>query len=586
MKQLLTLFFLAAAMAMYAQPASVTSIEIGGRGLDGHADFNNSEPLIPLGGGVFYWEGIIHNPNPNASSGNQGFKFVLNSHVTNSWNDKWGLTAKSENLQVEEDVSYETNCTFNIGNDNKWLINPAYSGHPIRVTIDASNLSDIRLSVDYDPEPLLPTVVPGVFLHFNGDNPNLATELQATGNENVFTLAGRFLQPNKQFNIQINKGTPTYLNASAAANIPLWTEQTLIPEEADGEKFTFTNMEGWYILTVDTAAKTVKIAPPAIEKIYIAGRCPANVGGYGNSIERLDELVNEGDGIFSWTGLLTDIKPDGSTGADFKFSLNDKFEDVRNAWWYTLTAENGNTVISNGGTYAMRPTGDIAANFSDTKWKIADSGEDGAYKLTVDIKTLTLSVEKISEVEGVFVAGTALPINADAFVVHDPSFRLYPLGEGKFRARVHLAENGTLKFFINKINKIYLSADSENEPVTNLCQAHKLTTWATEGDGFVNTLPTGYYDVFVDTIANEMKIIGEEECSTTSIPKSEIAELRIYVKNGNIIADFEGSKSVALYSVTGQTLYRGVANGNFSYIAPKGVYLLNIGGVKTKVIVR
>lgn len=584
-KTLFTSLLCIAAVAMFAQKPAVTSIGIAGRALASQVNFNVSEPLTPLGSGVFYWEGNLNYINPNSSSGSQGFKFTVNWQAVEGsadWNGKWCLMAmNSDNEEVSEGTTYIARYQNGTANDWKWRLKNGEDGF-YRITVDASDVDNVTFTLDKDPEPLVPPTVPGVFLHFDGDEPNVATELQTTADVNVFTLTGRFIQPNKLFNIQINKGQPTWLNASVAANIPFWTEQTLTASETDGDKFTFANLEGYYILTVDTASKTVKIAPPAIEKIYISGRCPANVGGYGNSVERLDELVNEGDGVFSWTGLLTDIKPDGSTGADFKFTLNEKY----NPWWYTLTAENANTVLADGQSYPMRPTGDIAANFSDTKWKLANSAEDGAYKLTIDIKTLTMSVEKLTEAEGVFAGGTALPLNADAYVVRDPSFRLLPIGDGKFRQKILLAENGTLNFFVNKINRTYLLANTENEQITDLCQSHFLAVSATEGEGFVSTLPTGYYDIEVDTVAKNVKIIGEEECISTYVPETEMSGAKIFVVNGSIVAEFDGSKLVELYSVTGQMLYRGVANGNFRRATPAGIYLLSIDSKKVKVLVK
>ena len=578
----LLLASLASIITVYAQPASITSVEIGGRALASQINFAVTEPFLSLGNGIFYWEGDLNYTNPNASNNNQGFKFVLNQHIgDDNWHGKWTLTASSGDLEVSEEGGPYTTILAQNTPDNKWRLKNGEDGF-YRITVDASDIANITFTLDKDPEPLTPTTIPGVFLHFEGDNPNLATELQATDDENIFTLTGRFITPNKSFNVQINKGTPTWLNATEPTDIPLWEEQTLTASETDGTKFTFTNLEGWYTLTVNTLLNTVKIAPPAIEKIYITGRCPANVGGYGNSIGRLDELVNEGNGVFSWTGLLTDIQPSGATGADFKFSLNDK----DSPWQYTLTAENANTIIADGQTYKMRPTGDIAGNFSDTKWKLADANENGAYKLTIDTKTLTMLVEKAEEVEGMFISGTALPVYADAHIIQDPSIRMTSLGGGKFSQKLNLEENGTLNIFENKVNKTYLLAGTENEQITSLCQTHGLIASTTEGEGFVTTLPTGQYTVVVDKNTYRITIIGEEECTTSSIPEAKANETIIVAESGNIAAYFDGSKSVEVYSITGQTLYQGVANNNFRLSVPQGVYILNIDGAKSKVLVK
>lgn len=137
----------------FAQKPAITSIEIAGRGVASQTSFNDSSPLTSIGGGIFVWEGNLNYLNPNASTGNQGFKFIVNAHlatgVDTDWNGKWTLLAPSTDLAVQEGPTYTMVYAQNTP-DNKWRLKQGEDGF-YRIMINASDINNITFSLDKNP---------------------------------------------------------------------------------------------------------------------------------------------------------------------------------------------------------------------------------------------------------------------------------------------------------------------------------------------------------------------------------------------------------------------------------------------------
>jgi uncharacterized repeat protein (TIGR02543 family) len=148
---ILTLF----AWQSFAQKPVITSIEIAGRGVASQTSFNDSDPLQSLGDGIFVWEGNLNYVNPNATSGSQGFKFVVNAHletgVDTDWNPKWCfMSVNSSDEEVSEGNTYAVRYQQGTANDWKWRLKQNEDGF-YRITIDASDIDNITMTLDKDP---------------------------------------------------------------------------------------------------------------------------------------------------------------------------------------------------------------------------------------------------------------------------------------------------------------------------------------------------------------------------------------------------------------------------------------------------
>lgn len=177
----------------FAQKPAITSIEIAGRGVASQSNFNDSDPLQSLSGGIFVWEGNLNYLNPNASSGSQGFKFVVNAHletdVDTDWNPKWCfMSVNNDNEEVSEGNTYAVRYQQGTSSDWKWRLKQGEDGF-YRITINASDVDNITMTLDKDPGVLykghsLPTAQGWTEQKLdNTINPIAATTTAAVENE-------------------------------------------------------------------------------------------------------------------------------------------------------------------------------------------------------------------------------------------------------------------------------------------------------------------------------------------------------------------------------------------------------------------
>lgn len=142
------------------------------------------------------------------------------------------------------------------------------------------------------------------------------------------------------------------------------------------------NMDGDYSITFDESTlKYVIQKTPVINSLSIVGDAtdPANFEMAGLHMNQsLDDL-----NVFTWSGHLSTTN--GNTEGKFKFhsGTGGQCDDV---WIYALSADQSlastSMVIANGCSYP------------DNKWKVK-TGENGTYKITVNVATKVINIQKI-----------------------------------------------------------------------------------------------------------------------------------------------------------------------------------------------
>ncbi|REG94780.1 putative secreted protein (Por secretion system target) [Flavobacterium aquicola] len=173
-------------------------------------------------------------------------------------------------------------------------------------------------------------------------------------------------------------------------------------ETADSNaRISFTvSTDGAYSVTFDESTLNYTVQKtPAINSLSIVGDATdlMNFDMLGMAMNQSLEDLN----VFTWTGHL--FPSNGKTEGKFKFhsGTGGQCEDV---WIYALSADQSLTstsmVIANGCSYP------------DNKWKVK-AGENGTYKITVNVNTKVVKIEKLNDFATLSITGDATSIGWD-----------------------------------------------------------------------------------------------------------------------------------------------------------------------------
>lgn len=107
---------------------------------------------------------------------------------------------------------------------------------------------------------------------------------------------------------------------------------------------------------------------------------------------------------------------------------------------------------------------------------------------------------------------------------------------------------------------------------------YKLAVWAKswgsgQGDSYLSNNSANYVATFTTDLG-------------TGINENVLSNLSVSTTSGSIIARFNGTARVELYSVTGQLIHATQATNQFTQSVKSGAYLLKVNGQTQKVLVR
>ncbi|WP_348822195.1 TIM-barrel domain-containing protein [Flavobacterium aestuarii] len=168
------------------------------------------------------------------------------------------------------------------------------------------------------------------------------------------------------------------------------------PDSNNTISFTI-NTNGSYSVTFDESTLKYSIQKtPAINSLSIVGDATdlMNFDMLGLSMVQSLEDLN----VFTWTGHL--FPTNGKTEGKFKFhsGTGGQCDDV---WIYSLSADqplsSSSMVIADGCSYP------------DNKWKV-NAGENGTYKITVNVSTKVIKIEKLNDFATLSITGDATSI--------------------------------------------------------------------------------------------------------------------------------------------------------------------------------
>jgi hypothetical protein len=98
-------------------------------------------------------------------------------------------------------------------------------------------------------------------------------------------------------------------------------------------------------------------------------------------------------------------------------------------------------------------------------------------------------------------------------------------------------------------------------------------------------VPKGSYTAYsLAPVWNEFSTIIEEDVSAIDTIKNDKISIRS-ISNG-ICIDAKETASIAVYNLSGQTVYRNVIHGSAEIMLDKGIYIVRVNNKSQKVIVR
>jgi hypothetical protein len=156
----------------------------------------------------------------------------------------------------------------------------------------------------------------------------------------------------------------------------------------------------WFICNLSVFAQDL----PQIAAIGIAGR---GVEGHNDFGHHQNLCAQESAGVFTWVGALRYNAGNGNPGGNgFKWYVGDVVPPTNSDVYQLIALEQQDKEVEDGGVYdvvytnkANTPASGLLPVYTDYKWRLKQ-GEDGYYKITLDVSDLTaitMSVQKVTE---------------------------------------------------------------------------------------------------------------------------------------------------------------------------------------------
>jgi hypothetical protein len=322
---------------------------------------------------VFTWTGKL-----TTSNGTTEGKFKFHSGTNGFCDDTWLYATVGDQSLSATGLVMANGCSVP---DNKWKVQKGESGnYQITLDVDAKTIKIQKLITDLaivgDATSAGWNTV-GIPMQRSSDNPNVFTWTGVLSASNG-TTEGKF---------KFHSGTngfcdDTWLYASVGDQSLSATGLTIANgcSVPDNKWKVQAGETGTYKITVDVDSKTIKIQKIILNSLAIVGDA-TSVGWNtkGLLMEQSPDQLN----IFTWTGNLT--ASNGTTEGKFKFhsGTNGWCDDT---WLYAKVADQ--SLAATGLTLAS------GCSVSDNKWKV-QAGESGTYKITIDVDTKTIKIQKI-----------------------------------------------------------------------------------------------------------------------------------------------------------------------------------------------
>ncbi len=192
--------------------------------------------------------------------------------------------------------------------------------------------------------------------------------------------------------------------------------------------------------------------------------------------------VSGSEGVFTWEGHLK----------------KDEFKFVSNTDWYWpgFVATAANTSVENGGTYSLRYFADMN-DVGDNDFKFVPTAE-GDYKLTVDLKALTMKVEagtaQTTPAE-LWLEGTAVPQGVQKLIAGTNGEFSYKgrLNKGTLRLMTTATAGNDTEYFV----PLWENPDvQDGSPFTRTKDA--------TAQGFYVEVPSDYYRISTNVLSLSM----------------------------------------------------------------------------------
>lgn len=295
------------------------------------------------------------------------------------------------------------------------------------------------------------------------------------------------------------------------------------------------------------------------EKLYIVGNATSVGWDNTNAIE----MQAEGDGIFTWSGPLTDNSNDQ---ARFKFLVSKE-------WNPSLTCRmdvDEHLVITSGQEYDL-----YEREEHDTRPDNAfQAPENGVYSIRIDINTMKMICTKVGEDENMeltqlYLIGSATEVGW----VNDNPLEMESTSEGVFTWTGTLsAEDGNEFKFLNRKNTWNKTINPKNaDTPVSVDNEYELQfrPYETSPDDFkFQVTTTGEYTITVNL--NEMKM-SIKETQVDGIRNNMVNPFEVVIKNRVVEVTSQDNatiQSVELFDITGKN----VINNNIS----TGLYIVKV----------
>jgi len=370
-------------------------------------------------------------------------------------------------------------------------------------------------------------------------------------NSNIFTYDG-ILVPG-DFKFPVNRNTDWNQDMVMKDTVKEGSFYLHIGGEADDNKWTIAEGDsGKYFIVLDFITMSIEItklgATP--DTLYIIGSATA----VGWNIDQAIQLTKnpENSNQFIFDGELV--------AGEFKFPVN-----RQNDWAQDMFMKD---TINEGHFYHH-----IGGEEDDLKW-IIEEGEEGIYQIVLDFTDMTIEINTVGGIpDALYIVGSATPIGWSI----DQAIELTKNPENAYQ----FIYEGTLvpgefKFPVNQNtdwNQDMYMKDTENEGQFY----HHIGGEADDNKWEIADGEGGTYRIVLDFSDNTIVYTNITSIATVN---SGISEITIYPNpvsdRLNINIGEKNTGTVAIYSLSGQTLYQTMVNSSITGIDISG---LNISGL-------
>lgn len=362
------------------------------------------------------------------------------------------------------------------------------------------------------------------------------------------------------------------------------TDSGKVSRDATDDRKWSVPEAGYYTLTVDLSTSSISFVKneECGLDLFVIG--DATFGGWStNDAPMMDKKGH----VYTYYGYM-------KADAEFKFLTVREFSwsnhiQLINAAGETSTIQDSQATLK--ATFEVKNEGGSTTN--DHKFKLAEAGN---YKLTCDLNTLTLTVEKLpyqdSEIHysALYMVGTATPDNEQSETFRDKAVKLVSNGDNTYTANDVALTTGVFKLLSacdlgwNTIH-LHPTADDATKISTNATDDRK---WSIE--------TAGQYDITANLANMTISIVKQEEGPGTGLVLSETdGNVQISSHNGTIEVFMPGlsASSIDIMDLSGKVLYS--MSGANDYLClghdmQQGLYIvrMNINGQVTakKVMVK